>query len=520
MARISVKAQAKAAQRDDLKARKAFAQPQQAGVTLDSFVNLAHKMGVGVADSPLTSGTYGFNPITRNRTLLEWIHRGSWLGGVAIDLVANDMTRAGVEFLGEMEPDDEERIESKITSLGVWNETCDAIKWGRLYGGSICVALIDGQDLRTPLRPDTVGPGQFRGLLALDRWMVEPALEDLVTEYGPHLGLPKFYRVQQNAPALRGAAIHHSRVMFRLVGVKLPYQQRLNENLWGLSVLERLWDRMIGFDSATTGAAQLVFRAFLRTLSVEGLREIVAAGGKPLQGLMAYAENMRRFQTNEGLSMIDAKDKLEIQGHSTMSGIGEVLTQLKEQLCGALEIPATRLFGVSGGGLNGTNDGDMRLYYDSIKQAQQRDLHGGLVLTYKMVAASEGIALPPNFNLAFRSLWELSDGDKASIANQTADAVSKAVDEGLIGRQTALKELRQSSRRTGIFTNITEQQINAADDDVGPPPGAEGLLQGSDDLGEGEAPPGAVPGLPGAGKGLPGAAAQTPDTRPRVRLVT
>jgi hypothetical protein len=32
----------------------------------------------------------------------------------------------------------------------------------------------------------------FKGLLVLDRWMVEPSLNNLVSDPGPDLGLPKF----------------------------------------------------------------------------------------------------------------------------------------------------------------------------------------------------------------------------------------------------------------------------------------------------------------------------------------
>jgi hypothetical protein len=60
------------------------------------------------------------------------------------------------------------------------------------------------------------------------------------------------------------------------VGVELPYQQALTENLWGLSIIERLWDRMTMFDSASTGAGQLVYKAWLRTLKVKDLRSVVA----------------------------------------------------------------------------------------------------------------------------------------------------------------------------------------------------------------------------------------------------
>lgn len=495
----SVKAAVKAAKSEDAKARKTpYTGSSLSAATDDSFINLAQKLGIG-ADNPLTSGTYGYNPITRNRLLLEWIHRGSWLGGVAVDLVADDMTRAGINFLCEMDPDDSEAMERAATTMGIWDQMNEGIRWGRLYGGSINVLLVDGQDLKTPLRLETVTKGQFKGLLPLDRWMVEPSLEDLVTDYGPHMGLPKYYKVQSNAPALRGQTVHHSRIASRFVGVQLPYQQRLTENLWGLSVLERLYDRMIAFDSASTGAAQLVYKSYLRTLSVEGLREIVAAGGQAMNGLMQYVQVMARYQGAEGITLLDSNDKFEVQGHSAFSGLSDALTQFGQQLSGALQIPLVRLFGQSPAGF-GSGDNDVRLYYDGIRQQQRKTMLGGMTTTYKLIAQSEGIKLPPNFAIDFASLWQMDDTQKADVASKTGAAVGKALEDGLIGRQTALKELRQSSRTTGVFTNITQEVIDAADDEVAPPMD-EGLQQ--------EGGPPAAPGLPGQPS-----PAEKPDAKP------
>lgn len=449
------------------------------GVTQDSFTNFMQRMGM-TADNPMSTSSYGFNPISRNRVMLEWIHRGSWLGGVAVDIVANDMTRAGVNFKTELKPDDQERIDHCITRYGVWDSINETIKWGRLYGGCLAVLLIDGQDLRTPLRLESIGPDQFKGVLALDRWMVEPSLEDLVTEYGPHLGLPKYYRVQTNAPALRGQAIHHSRVAVRHEGIRLPYNQRMTENLWGISVLERLYDRMVAFDSASTGAAQLVYKSFLRTLKVKGLREIIAGNEKAMVGLMQQVEMMRRFQSIEGITLLDGEDEFEIQGHQAFSGLSDALTQFGQQLSGALQIPLCRLFGQSPAGFS-TGDTDMQMYYDTVKQSQTSTLGHGVHMIYKAAAASEGITLPDNFAVEFASLWDADDSEKATISKTTSEAVTSAYDAGLVGRQTALRELRESSRRTGIFTNITEEMIEEADDEVQPPmaegmmpPGAEG----------------------------------------------
>lgn len=471
MTKTSIKAVVRDAKRMDARARKPTGSAATLGApTGDSFVNFAHKMGVG-ADNALSSSTYGYNPITRNRILLEWIHRGSWLGGVAVDLVADDMTRAGTEFKSEMSPDDEGNMERAATTLGIWETTNETVKWGRLYGGSIAVMLIDGQDMKTPLRLETVGRNQFKGLLSLDRWMVEPSLEDLCTDFGPHLGLPNYYRVTAASPALKGMTIHHSRIAYRLVGVQLPYQQRLTENLWGISVLERLYDRMIAFDSASTGAAQLVYKSYLRTLSIEGMREIVAAGGAPLAGLTQYVEMMRRYQGIEGITLIDGSDSYDQQTHSAFSGLSDALNQFGQQLSGALQIPLVRLFGQSPAGLNSSGESDLRTFYDHIRQQQRRHLLGGITTTYKLIAQSEGIQLPPDFSLDFKSLWDLDDVQKAEVADKTEKTVADAYDKAIIGRQTALRELRQSSRTTGLFTNITAEMIDAADDEVLPPMG-------------------------------------------------
>lgn len=471
----SIKGAVRDAKLEDARARKPVLKALKtqdkllSAITNDSFVNFAHKLGIG-ADNALTSGTYGYNPITRNRILLEWMHRGSWLAGAAIDIVADDMTRAGVDFVNEMSPAEAEAIEHEATNLNIWGQTNECVRWGRLYGGCIAVMLIDGQDMATPLRLETVGKDQFKGLLVLDRWMVQPSLEDLVTDFGPHLGLPKYYSVQSNAPALRGKTIHHSRLAYRLEGVQLPYQQRLTENLWGISVLERLYDRMIAFDSASTGAAQLVFKAFLRTLKIDGMREIAAAGGAPLNGLMQYTELMRRYQGIEGITLVDGKDEFEVQGSgSAISGVGDVLTQLAQQICGALQMPMTKVFGMSPGGLNATGESDDHNYDDNIKQQQNRHLHVGITTCYKLIAQSKQITLPDNFALAFTSLTELPSDKKADVAEKTERLVNAAYEAGLIGRKTALLELRQSSRVTGIFTNITQDTIDQADDEIEAP---------------------------------------------------
>ncbi|WP_281659652.1 DUF1073 domain-containing protein [Microvirgula aerodenitrificans] len=440
-------------------------------MTGDSFQNLAARTGIGTQNMQAGSG-YGFDLVSRNRVQMEAVYRSSWIAGMAVDVIAEDMTRAGIEIQSDMDPDEKEQIERTMNRMGLWDAMGDNIKWSRLYGGSIAVMMIDGQDVSTPLRMDRVGTGQFKGLLVLDRWLIQPSLEDLVTELGPDIGRPRYYTVVADAQALINQKIHYSRVI-RLDGVELPYWQRIAENGWGQSVLERLWDRLLAFDSATQGASQLVYKAHLRTYKVNKLREIIATGGRIFEALVKQIEMIRLYQSNEGMTLMDGEDEFEAHQYS-FSGLSDVILQFGQQLSGALQIPLVRLFGQSPAGLNSSGESDLRTYYDNVHTQQDRALRPGLHRVLDLISRSVlGKPLPDNFSFEFRPLWQLTDEQKANAGKASTDSVVAAFDAGLIDRGTALKEMRQSSHVTGLWSNITDEDIEEAENE--PPPAAEGM---------------------------------------------
>ena len=446
--------------------RRKYKAQQQRQSTVDSFQNLASRTGVGTANLS-TGGGYGFSPTSRDRVQLEFAYRSSWIVGAVVDSYAEDMTREGVDLLGDKAADWQEEIQRVAVRMEIWAAITDAIKWARLYGGCVAVLMIDGQKTDKPLRMETIGKDQFKGLLVLDRWVVQPTLEDLVTDPGPEFGKPKFYDVIADSAGLQSMRIHHSRCI-RIDGVDLPYWQRIAENGWGQSVVERLWDRLLAFDSTTQGAAQLVYKAHLRTYKVKGLREIIAVGGKAFEGLVKQIDMIRMYQSNEGMTLMDGEDEFEAHQY-TFSGLDNVLLQFAQQISGATGIPLTRLFGQSPAGLNATGESDIRTYYDNIKQQQARRLHSGVLKVFSVLFRSVfGTEPPDNFDLKFKPLWQMSDEQKAGIAERVSNAVSRASDSGIIDRGTALNELRNSSQITGIFQSVTDEDIKEAEEE--PPP--------------------------------------------------
>jgi phage-related protein (TIGR01555 family) len=452
--------------------KNAVANVIRAGTT-DGFDNFLSRVGLN-NDNALSASTYEFNLVTRNRVLLEAAYRGSWIVGRVVDSIAEDMTRAGLDITTSKGAEQIKSFQKAVVRLQIWNSLRLLIKWGRLYGGALGILQIRGQDPATPLNLDSVGRGQFQGIVVFDRWTLNPLLTPVI-QSGPDMGLPAYYQIintpQSTDPTVKSATgiirVHHSRVI-RYTGIDLPWYQAITEMMWGESVLERLWDRLIAFDNATMSSASLIDRANLRHVGIENLREILAAGGEAQAGLEKMFEMMRMMQVNEGLTLTDKNDEVGSTAYS-FAGLSDMLIQFGQQLAGASETPLVRLFGQSPAGLSATGEADMRMYYDSINAQQEAKLRNPFEVVLKVMWRSEfGMPTPDDLEFSFTPLWQMSALDKATIAKTTTETVLGAHEAGLVPTPTAMRELRNSSGNTGTFSDISDEDI--AEAELEPPP--------------------------------------------------
>ena len=453
--------------------------------TRDGFDNFVSRLGLN-NDNALSAGTYRYNLVTRNRVLLEMAYRGSWIVGSIVDSIPEDMTRAGIDITTSESDEKIPDLLAAMSRLQIWQSFCTNKKWGRLYGGSVGIIQIEGQKLDTPLNLDTIAKDQFQGIVVFDRWQLNPVLSPLI-DSGPEMGLPKYYEIINNPmagdPTIgMGAGIirvHHTRCI-RSIGYLLPYYQAITEMMWGESILERLWDRLIAFDNATMSSASLIDRANLRTVRIEGLRELIAAGGEAYEGLLKFFETMRLMQVNEGLTLLDKLDEFASTAYS-FAGLSDMLLQFGQQLSGASEIPLTRLFGQAPAGLGDTGDSVLRTYYDSINAKQESEFRGPMEVVLKVLWRSTfGAPAPKDLQFKFTPLWQQTPSDKANNSKTVAETITGAFEAGLIDKETAVKELRDSSADTGVFSNITDEDIEEAaaepppmPEDAPPMPGEE-----------------------------------------------
>jgi hypothetical protein len=162
-------------------------------------------------------------------------------------------------------------------------------------------------------------------------------------------------------------------------------------------------------------------------------------------------------------SMVILGKEGEMFSHQySFSGLEGILQQFMLDMCGAARTPATRLFGRTITGLGQSNDGDERIYEETIAQEQMQELDPNIKKLYPVVMMSEFGETPKDWDITYPSIRVLTEEDKKKLAKDGTDAVVVAFNAGLISPRVATKELQQMADTTGFYSNITPEDIEAA----------------------------------------------------------
>ena len=445
---------------------------------LDAFSNVLARLGAGTPN--LLEGTeYSLQRISRDFNTLNALYRESWIVRRIIDVIPADMLKNWITITSGLDPDVEKRLSLTLRRTQLIDKLKRGMQWGRLYGGALGVMLVkhQGYDLSQPLQLDWIMPGDFAGLLIFDRWNgVNPSSELIEDISDPDYGFPKYYTVTD--PAGGGSVkIHHSRVI-RFTGNTLPFWEEIAEMQWGASVVESVFDELRKRDNVSWNIAQLTFMANIRVLKMQDLGQLLAATDNESQAeLLRTLEAQNMLLNNMGMQVMDAADGLETHQY-TFGGLADCYQQFIMDISGAAEIPVTRLFGRSPSGLNATGESDLQNYYDMIAEKQESYLRPILNKVLPPFIISTLGSLPDDFDFEFDPVAEPTDKERADLAKCGTDNVVAAYNAGLISQRTALKELKQQSERTGVWTNITDEDIERASDTVEPPGEMGGMFGG------------------------------------------
>lgn len=440
----------------------------------DSFLNIPLKLGIG-ANNSLSQGGFTNENLSYNWLLLRQMYASNGITRRIIDIVAQDMTRDGVELTGSIEPDDAAKIQTQWSRMNISRRLCELVSMGRLFGGALALIVISGQDPETPLNLATIRKGQFLGLKIYDRWQLIPAID----QFDALTRTPLFYDVINTYdgfdPSLRGSdldpyrgteRIHSSRVI-RMDGDYLPYIDFIQNQRWNASIIASIYDVIISYNTTNLSMASAAYKASSRVLKMDKVYEVMnqSPDGTAFTNLAKFVASLRELESVENVTVIDREDDLQVLDYE-LESFEKAIEKQERQLSCVTGIPITKLFGDAPKGMNATGDNDTRMYYDQILVEQEKLRTGIYTLLNVMYLSIIGNAIPSDFDFEFCPLWQMDQSEKATIAKSVSDSISETFGAGIIDRATALKELLQSSKDTGIYSNITEEDIeNASEQD-------------------------------------------------------
>lgn len=387
-----------------------------------------------------------------------------------VDAIADEMLRNLVTItLGTTKDDKTEELipsfETFLKETHFHRRLIEVIKLQRLYGGAGMVLLIDdGMDASEPV--DVKRIRGIRDFIPMSRWELIP-FNVTAVDYSK----PDYYRLttSQRIEASQSASIvsvdiHHTRVA-RFDGLYLPWQQRINNQGWGQSVLQLIWESYKRYESAVSGLETITSDADLFIHKMPGLFQRIAAGGETDLRKRLEVNNLSR--SVYGGMALDKEEEVQFISRN-LTGVATALDPFVKDLQAATGWPASILMGDSPGGLGKEGRFEERVWSSLVEQWQEVYCRDPITQIFTYIFLSrEGPTrgkLPESWQVHFPSVYTETNQDKVQLRSQLATADSTYVNLGVL---TPL-EVRASrfggtafSIETTLDQNTTDQlEIN------------------------------------------------------------
>jgi hypothetical protein len=257
-----------------------------------------------------------------------------------------------------------------------------------------------------------------------------------------------------------------------------------------MSEIECILDELQRYDFGMAGVADLISRANVMVFQNDMLNQMLSGLNLTQQQMADYAARMQAVSetiSTNGLLALGENEQLFTHQYA-FGGLSDVMKMQMTALCGAAGYPFSRLFGDTQTGLGQSNEGDLQNYYDTCDQERRqkdRPLFDKLI---PIICMSTWGEVPDDLDYAFAPIRTMNSKEKADLAQEQSESITGYYNAGLLGRKTSLREIKTTSQETGLGTNVTDEMIESADDEVQVPLEIEQeeARAGTEEFGEGK----------------------------------
>jgi len=435
----------------------------------DGYVNLLNKSGTSQDNSDAYS--YDCEPLVPDLQLTG-MYESNGLFAKVIDTPAEEALKHGFD-LGLNDPDTTSFIEDALDDLDWEEKAATAIKWARLYGGSIIVMLIDdGGGLEEPLNWKKIK--SIDELRVYERAVLQPDYSSLYAyDNGAvkgnrvsRFGKPEYYEVLSVFGSFR---VHESRCLVFRNGVLPERVTNPVYQLWGIPEYIRVRRALQEAITAHQDGTKLLERSVQAIYKMKSLATLLATDDGENQVLKRLQLiDMARGMLNS--IAIDSEGEDYDFKTFQFAGIKDVIDATCNMLSAVTSIPQNVLFGKGTGGMSTTDDTSMENYYNYIERIQKlmlrRNLRDLLDVIFRAGIRSGEIEEEPAYKLKFNPLWSLSETEQATVDKTKADTE-------LVKAQTAqvyvdMQALDPSEVRQGLAASedFSVEDLISEDEDL------------------------------------------------------
>lgn len=396
---------AKSQSRDESLAKAVIAACGKSELRADGYQNVLTKYGTK-RDS---SSAFSFVPENfADDYTLSINYQFNGLFAKIIDLPAGEAVSKGFT-LNIVDKDIDSVIMEKWEDLNAEESFETAIKWARLYGGSIIVPLVnDGRGLDEPLN--------FRTIRGVDELKVfEAAIVNPIYQSTYYTGMPEYFQVNSLDGIFK---VHSSRCLLFKNG-KLPELAiDSKRRVFGFSEYDRIKAALREAVTTHGYAPRMLERSIQPILKIKDLAALLESeSGEDIVVKRLQVIDLARSMFNS--LAIDSEGEDYDFKTASFTGVKEIIDSTCNMLSAVTDIPQTLLFGRAPEGMNATGEADFENYYNMVRRIQSRIVkapHKKLLdIIIQSLVRTGKLDEAPKFKLEYNPLWSMSEQEQATV---------------------------------------------------------------------------------------------------------
>ena len=377
-----------------------------------------------------------------------------------IDRPAEEALKHGMEY-NVSDADLKDFLDDALDRLDWEEKAVTAIRWARLFGGSIIVMLLDdGGGLEEPVNWQDVR--SVEELRVYERAIVQPDPDTYRTGKAEYFDVSSTY-----GGTFR---VHRSRCLVFKNGSLPEYGAAQQYYYWGLPEYIRIHKDLSRALKTHTNAANMIEKSVQPVYKQRGLQNMLA-------GPNGDEMELKRLQVLDASRGIMNTIAVDMEGEDydfktfQMTGTKEILESTCNLLSAVTCIPQTILFGRSPAGENATGESDLENYYNFVEGIQKRMLKKNICTLIKAIVQAGvydgSIENPGSIKPTFNPLWSLSETEKATVEltkAQRAQVAAQTAQLYIDMQAIQPEEVRQALAQGGSL-NIEDILDNQPEDE-------------------------------------------------------